>query len=447
MDDALDVRVTALEAGAGGHGEEIKELQRQVKVQEDDGHGHVRTKGTYVDGIENTIGENVMKLDDAIGNVSEGHYVEASVDAEGKLKTTMAQNVENLDNALYKTREAFGGSFDTDGEWTAQIEASTEAGAVSYGTFTVHKVKYALDQIVTNIGDGGALGDEGMNGVLKSNTINQNIAAVNDIIGNFSEDLNFASTNITNGKEGDPGYKVPENVIDVLNNIDATLGTVHGLTDKLREAGTYKGNLAESGTVENHYAALDTAIGNRAEMNNTSFTGYTNIGGMNTAQALTSIASSVGTADDLGASMNGVSVQNTVNKNIAALNSAIGDLGDLGNTYYTSEATNVVDAVRTLDSNMYRLDTQVANLDNKYRKLNREYRSGMASMAAMSALVPNARAYGNTQLAIGTGAYSSHTAAAIGGFHWLTDNLLLNVGVAWGNSSDEAYRMGVTYTW
>ncbi|MBO6289086.1 MAG: YadA-like family protein, partial [Alphaproteobacteria bacterium] len=37
-------------------------------------------------------------------------------------------------------------------------------------------------------------------------------------------------------------------------------------------------------------------------------------------------------------------------------------------------------------------------------------------------------------------------AAAVGGFHWFTDNLLFNAGVAWDNN-EATGRMGITYSW
>ena len=89
---------------------------------------------------------------------------------------------------------------------------------------------------------------------------------------------------------------------------------------------------------------------------------------------------------------------------------------------------------------MYRLDNQVNDLNNKYRKLDKDFRRGMASMAAMSAMAPNARAKGNTQLTLGTGAYDRNTAAAIGLFHWINNNVMVNMGVAWGSSSNAIYR-------
>ena len=439
----MDVRVTALEEESGGQSEAIRELQRDVKVQEVNG-GLIRTQGNFVDGLAHTVGENVMILDDAMGSVdADGHYTKASKDADGKIVTTMADNIEKLDEHLHNASEALGGSFDeTTDKWSADLEVATGEDAVKYGNITVEKVTDALNQIITNVGTKDDLGNE-MNGVTSKNSINKNLASINDTIGNF-KNLND-STNITNGKPGDAGYKVPENVVDVLNNIDATLGTVHGLADKLREAGKYNGNLGD-GTVESHFTAVDTSIGNRDKMNNTSFDGYGSIGGKDMASAITSVASRIGTASDLGPQMNGVSANNTVNSNIAAVNSAVGDVSSLKETVYASDTTNVTDAIKALDSNMYRLDYQVNDLGAKYQRLRRDFKIGMASMAAMSAMAPNARADGNTQLTLGTGAYADHTAVAVGAYHWVTNNLMINAGVGWGDTRDAIYRMGLTYS-
>ena len=80
------------------------------------------------------------------------------------------------------------------------------------------------------------------------------------------------------------------------------------------------------------------------------------------------------------------------------------------------------------------------------KETHHELRRGMASMAAMSALVPNPRSSGNTTLSLGTGAYSGHNAVAVGAFHYLTNNLMLNAGVAWGDSRDAVYRVGMSYS-
>jgi hypothetical protein len=153
---------------------------------------------------------------------------------------------------------------------------------------------------------------------------------------------------------------------------------------------------------------LDSAIGNR-----------TNLGSKNAA---------INTAS-----------QTSVAAGLKATGDAIGDM-DFSSTRYVSGSEDLTTAVRSLDSNIYRIDREVSDLKH-------DFKSGMASMAAMTALVPNARSCGDTSLSLGTGAYDGHTAMAIGGFHYLNDNLLLNAGVAWGNTDDLAYRMGVTFSW
>ena len=109
------------------------------------------------------------------------------------------------------------------------------------------------------------------------------------------------------------------------------------------------------------------------------------------------------------------------------------------NTHYASGTSNLADAIGALDSQLY-------GLNNRIRRFKKEFKSGMASLSAMSALVPNVRHTGDTQITIGTGAYDGHTAAAIGGFHWINDNAMLNIGASWGNSSHSACRFGFTYS-
>ena len=249
------------------------------------------------------------------------------------------------------------------------------------------------------------------NNVATANSINENLDAINATIGNMDVDLHKTYT--PNGSTGNAltngGTSTPTTVVAALNNIDATLGTIHGLQAKIQttnpDAGT---NLASNSTVEEHLTQLDSAIGNR-----------TNLGSKNAA---------INTAS-----------QTSVAAGLKATGDAIGDM-DFSSTRYVSGSEDLTTAVRSLDSNIYRIDKEVSDLKH-------DFKSGMASMAAMTALVPNARSCGDTSLSLGTGAYDGHTAMAIGGFHYLNDNLLLNAGVAWGNTNDVAYRMGVTFSW
>ena len=250
--------------------------------------------------------------------------------------------------------------------------------------------------------------------------------------------------NLTNGVK-----VAPETIVEALNNVDATLGHIHGLAQIRGE--DYKGNLAEGTTVEMHLSALDDAIGNRSNYTNTAngegkSNGYVASAGADVATALTEIASNIGTAKDLeSASFNGVSAGNTVNANIAAINNTIGDFSQLKSVAF-AQGDNMVDVVKNIDNKLVNLDDRMSAAERGLSDVRSELRRGMASLSAMSALVPNPRSMGNTSLSVGTGAYEGHTAVAFGGFHYITDNLMLNAGFSWGDSSDTAYRMGVTYS-
>ena len=133
---------------------------------------------------------------------------------------------------------------------------------------------------------------------------------------------------------------------------------------------------------------------------------------------------------------------------------AIDDRVTTNESNIATNAANIATLQNNMSANIEDNANKIAALDNKMntlsedvRELKRSFNTGMASMAAMTALVPNARATGNTQLSLGTGAYNGHTAVAIGGFHWVNDDVLLNAGVAWGNSSQAVYKAGVTWSW
>ena len=237
--------------------------------------------------------------------------------------------------------------------------------------------------------------------------INEAIKELDLQIGDWNG-LNTENGNLTNGHAGDAGYNMPETVVDAFNNIDATLGTIHGLAKKLTDEGTYKGNLASGTTVEQHLAALDTSIGNR--------NGYT-------------AAYNINRGESVAESLNNIDLR-------------LGDVKSLNNMNYYGEQNpndvNLTGAVRALDNNLYRVEHDL-------KTLRHETHAGLASAAALSALVPNPRGTGDTTLSFGTGAYQGHTAAALGGFHWITNNLLVNAGVGWDNR-EATTRIGVSYS-
>ena len=79
--------------------------------------------------------------------------------------------------------------------------------------------------------------------------------------------------------------------------------------------------------------------------------------------------------------------------------------------------------------------------------MEKEMKGGFASVAAMSALQPNARAAGDTQISMGAGAYRDHQGLAIGAFHYFNDNIMANVGASYAGDKSTMFRAGVTFGW
>ena len=459
-------------------------------LNQENGHFDDNTK-TVVDALnalDGTIGSLGNTMIDGVSNDSNLKYV-ADADYDSAAAKTTARSVSDnlaaLDQNLSRVDTAVG-------DWTGSVSVNKDAES-NYGMVDVATITAAISTISNNIGSAQVFtdgeNDYQYNDVSADKSVNANIVAINKTLGNMSKlgtmtdsDGN-AYKNLSNGTD-----TVPTTVVEALNNIDATLGTIHGLADKLGD--NYNGNLSTEGTVEHHLTAIDLAIGDRNSM---SFDGYAEGGKfadrtinytmptgddkLNVSDSISYVASHIGTADQLKVEngtdeegntkydyINGVSGTNTVNQNIAALNTTVGDVARLREAMYATNRdamgeaidTSVTDAITNLDTHLGNLYDYTQNtvipavntLHNRYRKLRKEFQAGMASMAAMSALAPNARAVGDTQLSIGTGEYSGHTAAAVGAYHWLTDNLMLNIGAAWGgDSAENIYRMGVTYSW
>ena len=479
--EALGDKVGELDTG-------LTNLQSQVgSISETERAGTTYLK--HETGATDTVSSDLIRLDSAISGVAQGASEElkkaigtigSEMDADGKITgdthyiadkvhtssgdtaRSVADNLKSLDANLARVDEharatgvALGGSYTTDADgnesWSADIDTSS---TVNYDKLVnVSTVTAALESIKGTVGTSAQVDTAKYNGVSSEQSVNSNIAAINSTLGNFSN-LNV-SRNFTNGEEvADDKSNMPQTVIAALNSIDTVIG------DKSKIS----------------YEGIDGADHKATyQMDNS----------LSVSDAVAHVASHIGTAnfmvsaekydedgkqvyDDYGnkvyeqREINGVSANNTVNMNIASLNANVGDVEKLRRTLYASNRdesgnpikTSVTDAISNLDNNMYLLDRRstileqnVVSLHDRYKKLRKDFQAGMASMAAMSALAPNARASGDTQLSVGTGAYSGHTAAAVGAYHWLTDNLMLNAGAAWGNSSDTIYRLGVTYSW
>lgn len=357
----------------------------------------------------------------------------------GAIDTAVNTAKDELNGTISDTKTELQGNINTaktelEGNIADSLQESKDYTDSQLSTVEENIFAKADEKYVTNEG----LDEKVQNSV--DNTIGTRVEdAVNKTVGDISQ-LGVGNKNLSNGSED-----APETIVEAINNIDQSLGTIHGLADKL--GGQHQGNLADGTTVEDHLTSLDSAIGNRDNYTNANGSNnYLATAGADISTAISEIASNIGTAEDLGTAQNGVSSSNTVNQNIAAVNTAIGNTSKLANTHYVSGAANLTDAVAGLDNQIHNLDSRYYQLSGDINDLRDDFNAGMATMSAMTALVPNARATGNTQLSFGTGMYEGETAMALGGFHWINDNVLLNVGAAWG-SADTAYRMGITYSW
>jgi len=107
----------------------------------------------------------------------------------------------------------------------------------------------------------------------------------------------------------------------------------------------------------------------------------------------------------------------------------------VGNDNFKRRITNVADGINDYDA------VNMRQFNGLERKM-----SGIGAMnSAMSALVPNQRVTGDTQLSIGLGYYDSEAAIAGGMFHYINDDVLLNAGVSYSRESGTAGRAGVTW--
>lgn len=396
--------------------------------------GKLETTNTAVAGNTAAITANTEAIDNLeSGKADKTELVQAKNELSGQINDITKEGGA-IDTAVNTAKEELNGTIsDTKTELQGNINTAKTELEGNIADSLQESKNYTDSQLSTveeNIfakADEKYVTNEGLDKKVQTsvdNTIGTRVEdAVNETVGDISQ-LGVGNKNLSNGSED-----APETIVEAINNIDQSLGTIHGLADKL--GGQHQGNLADGTTVEDHLTSLDSAIGNRDNYTNANGSNnYLATAGADISTAISEIASNIGTAEDLGTAQNGVSSSNTVNQNIAAVNTAIGNTSKLANTHYVSGATNLTDAVAGLDNQIHNLDSRYYQLSGDINDLRDDFNAGMATMSAMTALVPNARATGNTQLSFGTGMYEGETAMALGGFHWINDNVLLNVGAA-----------------
>jgi len=114
----------------------------------------------------------------------------------------------------------------------------------------------------------------------------------------------------------------------------------------------------------------------------------------------------------------------------------------VGNDTLKRRITNVADGLNPYDAVNMR---QYNFLDNKVNHLDGKVNGLGAMTSAMSALIPNGRSDKDTQVGLGLGNYEGETAFALGLFHYVNDDLVLNAAVSRSNEVGTATRIGMTW--
>ena len=233
--------------------------------------------------------------------------------------------------------------------------------------------------------------------------------------------------------------------ITTLNADVDTTGSVRNTVRENAAAANYS-NTASGLTATTIQGAIDENAGNIGDMD---FTGTTSLA---SATTLTDAAK--------------------------ALDTAVGDLSfSSGKGTAVKTATNVTDAVKAIDADFHRaadgrihigansfifddtngnfsyedgsgveqsinftkaptVNGQPLATADTVNRLQNETRTGMASVAALTALQPLGIDSGKLQFALGSGFYQGESAIAAGANYYVTDNLAFNAGAAMDTSLD-----------
>ena len=329
------------------------------------------------------------------------------IDADNKLSMDL---VDGLSDALdgkagLASNNVFSGSNTFGATEGSQVVIGTDGTLKVDGTATLKTLKFAGTNTVNAIdaGDAESFSEETDGSTLATlASINQlaeqalytgtkvnvkeDTTTISGAIADLDAIIGDVST-LDGNALNNGGEDQPATVVEALTNINDTLGTIHGL----KANGSHLGedsNLADGTTVEKHLVSLDDAIGNR---------NYTST---NYVEAGSDLATAVSTLDE---------------------------------------------NVGRIDDNLSRLNGQMGDLYNRTNKMHHEMKSGFASLAALTGLVPDSRSAGDTQISLGTGYYRGTTGFALGAFHHLNDNVLLNVGAAYAGNGSATFKGGVTF--
>ena len=380
---------------------------------------------------------DINTINNNINVASNGNYITAGKNVAanlGALDTQVKANADNIGNLTYANN-----------------------AAVNYNAIAANtNLTTAVSQIASNIG-AAATGTNG--NVLANNTVNANLDRIDSNMGNLSAITNNAfggtntnitgavnalATNVANGMGGTFATNgtwsatiVNNGAVKYQNNVAATslMGAVNQVASNIGTAVTSTNVVGLTNTVNQNLTAIDTVIGDYHNVANTNG----NLSGTDLTADLDMIDTVIGNRAALTSS--NAAINNAVATDLSTAFNTTGNLiGDMDftGTNYVSAATSLSDAVRGLD-------TSLRDVEHNMHKIEYNMKSGLAAMSALSALVPNARDCGNTQVSVGTGVYSDRVGVALGGFHYFNDHVLMNLGASYGGTKDWAFRAGVTF--
>ena len=245
--------------------------------------------------------------------------------------------------------------------------------------------------------------------------------------------------------------------------VDNTLGIESANTDAVKNALT--GSIAGE---EETFAGAINVLDNQVAQNKTDIaTNATNIAANKTAidtlngdETVDGSVKNTVANNAQNAVYTGTQVASSVSRAPATIGSALSATTEQVNSNTTQIATNKSDIARNaqaIDLNRQTIaqmqsdfartnannDARFKHLEDEIDDVNEEMKKGLASTAALASLQPLSNEY-KTQISVGMGGYRDRQAIAVGGYHYVTDNVLLNVGGAWGGEDSISYKAGVT---
>lgn len=100
--------------------------------------------------------------------------------------------------------------------------------------------------------------------------------------------------------------------------------------------------------------------------------------------------------------------------------------------------------INALKNGMARVNTRMDSMQSQIDRLDNRLEQGLATVTALTALHPNPRHQGKTQISVGAGMYADNVAGAVGIFHYLNDKVMLSAGASYGGDSSFAGNVGIT---